>query len=35
MSGLNTYFLEVSAHALLNVFTKVYFRGKISENLAF
>ena len=35
MSGLNTYFLEVRAHALLKVVTKVYFRGKISENLAF
>ena len=34
MSGLDTYFLEVSAHALLKAATKSSFRGKKSENLA-
>ena len=33
--GLVTYFLEVSAHALLKVATKVSYRGKKCENLAF
>ena len=32
---LDTYFLEVSAHALLKIATKVSFRGKKSKNLAF
>ena len=35
MSGLDTYFLEVSAHSLLKVATKSFFRGKKLENLAF
>ena len=35
MSGLDTYFLEVSAHALLKIATKGSFRGEKSENLAF
>ena len=35
LSGLDTYFLEVSAHALLKVATKGSFRGKKSKNLAF
>ena len=35
MSGLDTYFLDMSAHALLNMATKGSFRGKKSENLAF
>ena len=35
MSGLDTYFLEVSAHALLKVGTKTCFRGKKSEHLGF
>ena len=35
MSGLDTYFLEESAHALLKVASKTSFRGKKSENLAF
>ena len=35
MSGLDTYFLEVSAHAFLKVATKGSFRGKKYENLAF
>ena len=35
LSGLDTYFLEVSAHTLLKVATKRSFRGKKSENLAF
>ena len=35
ISGLDTYFLEVSAHALLKVATETYFNGKKSENLAF
>ena len=35
MSGLDTYFLEVSAHALLKVGTKASFRGKKSEHLGF
>ena len=34
MSGLDTYFLEVSAHALLKAATKSSFRGKKSENVA-
>ena len=33
--GLDTYFLEVSVHALLQVATKRSFRGKKSKNLAF
>ena len=28
MSGLDTYFLEVSAHALLNIATKSSLKGK-------
>ena len=35
ISGLDTYFLEVSAHALLKVATETSFNGKKSENLAF
>ena len=35
ISGLNTYILEVSAHALLKIATTGSFRGKKSENLAF
>ena len=35
MSGLDTYFLEVTEHALLQVATKGSSRGKKSENLAF
>ena len=35
MSGLDTYFLEVGAHALLKVATKGSFRGKKYQNLAF
>ena len=35
MSGSDTYFLEVSTHALLIAATKSSFRGKKSENLAF
>ena len=35
MSGSDTYFLEVSAHALVNIATKGSFRGKKFENLAF
>ena len=35
ISGLDTYFLEVSAHALLKVATKGSFRGKKLEYLAF
>ena len=35
MSGLDTYFLEVSAHALLKVGTKNCFIGKKSEHLGF
>ena len=35
MLGLDTYFLEVSVHALLKVATKRSFRGKKSKNLAF
>ena len=35
MSGLDTYFLEVSAHSLLKAATKSSFRDKKSENLAF
>ena len=35
MSGLDTYILEVSAHALLKVGTKASFRGKKSEHLGF
>ena len=35
MSGLDTYFLEVSAHVLLIIATKGSFRGEKSENLAF
>ena len=34
MSGLDTYFLEVSAHVLLKAATKSSFRGKKSEHLA-
>ena len=34
LSGLDTYFLEISAHALLKVATKRSFRGKKSKNLA-
>ena len=36
ISGLDTYFLEMSAHALLKIATNGSFRGKKkSENLAF
>ena len=35
MSGLDTYFPEMSAHALLKAATKSSFRGKKSENLAY
>ena len=35
MSGLDTYFLEVNADALLKVTTKTSFRCKKSENSAF
>ena len=35
MFSLYTYFLEVSAHALLKVATKGFFRGKKYKNLAF
>ena len=35
ISGLDTYFLEVSAYALLKVATETSFNGKKSENLAF
>lgn len=31
--GLDTYFLDVSAHAFLKVAIKTSFRGKKSENL--
>ena len=34
MSGLDTYFLEVSARVLFKVATKTSFRRKKSENLA-
>ena len=32
ISGLDTYFLEVSAHALLKVATETSFSGKKSQN---
>ena len=35
MSGLDKYFQDMSAHALLNIATKVSFRGKRPPNLAF
>ena len=35
MSGLDKYFQDMSPHALLNIATKVSFRGKRSENLVF
>ena len=35
MTGLDTCFLKVSAHALLKVATKGSFRGQKSGNLAF
>ena len=35
MSGLDTYFVEMSAHSLLKTATKSSFRDKKSENLAF
>ena len=35
MPSLDTYFLEVSAHALLQVATKSSFRGKKYRNLGF
>ena len=35
ISGIDTYFLEASAHALLKIATKCSFRGIKSENLAF
>ena len=35
MYGLDTYILEVSAHALPKVGTKASFRGKKSEHLGF
>ena len=33
MSGLDAYFLEVNAHALLKIATKGSFRGGKSENV--
>ena len=35
ISGLDTYFLEVSAHSLPKVATKIFFRGKKYKNLVF
>ena len=35
ISGLDTCFLEVNAHAILKVATETSFSGKKSENLAF
>ena len=35
ISGLDTYFQEVSAHALLKVAKKGSLRGRKSKNLAF
>ena len=35
MSGLDTYFVEMSAYYLLKVATKTSFRVRKSENLAF
>ena len=35
MPSLDTYFLDVSAHALVNITTKGFFRGKKFESLAF
>ena len=35
MSGLDINFLDMSAHALLNIATKGSFRGKKFENVAF
>ena len=35
MSGLDTYFLEMQAHALLKVAIKTSFRIKKLENLAY
>ena len=35
VSGLDTYFQDMSAHTLLNIATKGSFRGEKSENLAF
>ena len=35
MSGLDTNFLEVSAHTLLKAATKSSFRSKKSENLVY
>ena len=35
MSSSDTYFQDMSAHALLNISTKGSFRGEKSENLAF
>ena len=35
ISVLDTYFLELSAHALLKIATETLFSGKKSENLAF
>ena len=35
ISVLDTYFLEVSTHALLKVATETFFSGKKSENLVF
>ena len=35
MSGLDTYFLNVSAHALLKIASKGCLRGKKCKNLAF
>ena len=34
MPGLDIYFLDVSAHALVNITTKGSFRGKKFESLA-
>ena len=35
MSGLDAYFLEANAHALLKIATKGSFRGWKSKNVAF
>ena len=35
MSGLDTFFLEVSAHGLLKVVTKSSFGGKLSKKITF
>ena len=35
VSGLDAYFMEVSAHSLLKIANKDSFRGNKSKNLAF